>query len=103
MKQIMKVFVGVLVLASAVLAQAYPACSGSAVGACSSITTQSACIKSYMGGGPTPCVVGQCNESTGYCVQEIENPTGQLNRCVLPGTQCAWQNGTCTDGGAQCQ
>lgn len=105
MKQIMKVFVGVLLLASAAVAQAYPACSGSAVGACSSITTQAACVKSYIAAGSIPCHDGQiCNQSTGYCQnQPGNNPVSLQTKCIVPGIQCTWQSGSCSDMGSQCQ
>ena len=108
MKQIARIIVGVLMMSSAMFAQAYPACSGTAVSSCSSLTTQSACTKSYMAGNTLPCTGSDqtCNQSTGYCalVPGVGGPPPKvLHQCIVPGLQCSWSSGVCSDGGSQCQ
>ena len=105
MKQIMRLLIGVFLMTSAVFAQAYPACSGSAVAACSSITTQSVCLKSFVESKSTTCPTQYCNSSTNYCTNRPYscNDLEACATCKGPNVQCTWKNGTCTDGGGQCQ
>ena len=105
MKQIVKVIVGVSIsiMSFSLFAQASPACYGSGVNSCSSVTTQTACAKSYIVGSTISCPAGMaCNKTTGHCVETLGQAT-PASKCVIPGIQCVWNNGVCSNGGNQCQ